>query len=58
MVNWKKEIEEKFDRLVEIRRYMHMNPELSYHEDKTHDFILSELKKLDKLQIKWYSSKT
>ncbi|MES5935850.1 amidohydrolase [Mammaliicoccus lentus] len=52
MVNWKKEIEEKFDRLVEIRRYMHMNPELSYHEDKTHDFILSELKKLDKLQIR------
>ena len=31
---------------------MHKNPELSYHEEKTHDFILSELKKLDKLEIK------
>ncbi|MCJ1779333.1 amidohydrolase [Mammaliicoccus sciuri] len=52
MVNWKEEVDKKFDRLVDIRRHMHKNPELSYHEEKTHDFILSELKKLDKLEIK------
>lgn len=52
MVNWKEKVDKKFDRLVDIRRHMHKNPELSYHEEKTHDFILSELKKLDKLEIK------
>ncbi|HAL08398.1 MAG TPA: amidohydrolase [Staphylococcus sp.] len=52
MVNWKEKVENKFDRLVDIRRYMHKNPELSFHEEKTHDFLLSELKKLDKLSIR------
>nr|WP_263314302.1 amidohydrolase [Mammaliicoccus sp. Marseille-Q6498] len=52
MVNWHKEVEDKFERLINIRRHMHMNPEVSFHEDNTHDFILSELKKLDKLSIR------
>ena len=51
MINWKEKVANKFDRLVEIRRFMHKNPELSFHEEKTHDFLLSELKKLDKFTI-------
>ncbi|WP_323703369.1 amidohydrolase [Mammaliicoccus sp. Dog046] len=52
MVNWTEEVNKKFDRLVEIRRYLHMHPELSFHEAQTHDFILTELKKLPNLTIR------
>lgn len=52
MINWNNEVKAKFERLVDIRRHLHMNPELPFHEIKTHDFILSELNKLDHLIIR------
>jgi amidohydrolase len=37
--------------LIEIRRHIHANPELSFEEYETMDFVASEL---DKLQIKYH----
>jgi amidohydrolase len=36
-----------FERLVEIRRHLHQNPELSFTEFKTAAFVEAQLKKLD-----------
>ncbi|GGI39715.1 amidohydrolase [Mammaliicoccus stepanovicii] len=51
MIKWQTQIESKFEQMVEMRRYLHMHPELSFHEIETHKFILSHLRKLDKLDI-------
>lgn len=32
-------LQEKQDRVIEIRRYLHAHPELSFHEDNTAKFI-------------------
>ena len=34
------------DRAVEIRRDLHMHPELGYEEHRTHDLIVAELRRL------------
>lgn len=34
-----KEIDKRYDEIVSIRRYLHKNPELSFHETKTAEFI-------------------
>jgi len=39
----KRLVNENFDLAVEIRRFFHKNPELSFEEFKTHDFICSKL---------------
>lgn len=41
-----KEVEELFPKMVEIRRYLHQHPELSYQEEKTPQFIANYLKEL------------
>ncbi len=48
MLNEKiKELSEKyFPEMVETRRHLHKNPELSYHEYKTTEFIVEKLKAL------------
>ena len=33
------EIDRRYDEIVQIRRYLHMNPELSFHEEKTAAYI-------------------
>jgi metal-dependent amidase/aminoacylase/carboxypeptidase family protein len=38
-----------YDEAVNLRRYMHMHPELSYHEEKTGAFIT---------EILWHSLST
>lgn len=40
------------DTMVETRRYMHMNPEVSFEEVKTYEFILDKLKQYDGLKIR------
>lgn len=40
-------IEKRFNYLVETRRHLHQNPEISYHEFDTTEFIVSELQKLE-----------
>lgn len=42
----KKIAEEYFNECVEIRRHLHENPELSYQEHKTSEYIKDELKKI------------
>jgi amidohydrolase len=38
--------EERFQQMVDYRRHLHKNPEISYHEFETTAFIVSELEKL------------
>lgn len=38
---------EYYEEMVEIRRYLHKNPELSYHEYKTTEYIIEKLGALD-----------
>ncbi|TDM12006.1 amidohydrolase [Macrococcus lamae] len=38
--------------LVERRRYLHMHPELSFHETETYQYILSHLKSLRHVQVR------
>jgi len=42
----KKKAEEHFDYMVSVRRHIHKNPEVSYKEYDTTEFILNELKKM------------
>ena len=42
----KKKSEEHFDYMVSVRRHIHKNPEVSYKEYDTTEFILNELKKM------------
>lgn len=40
-------LQEQFAQVVEWRQYMHQYPELSFKEEKTAEFIISELEKMD-----------
>ncbi|MGF2615256.1 amidohydrolase [Rossellomorea vietnamensis] len=40
-------LESDFDEMVEIRRYMHQNPELSFKEEKTAQYITDFYRQLD-----------
>src|SRR5699024_11018282 len=40
-------LEEKEDRMIEIRRYLHENPELSFREEKTAQYIADFYKEKD-----------
>lgn len=42
---------EDFSQSIQWRRYMHQHPELSFKEEKTAEFIIAELEKMD-LEIK------
>lgn len=44
---WKKEIEEITPRVIAWRRHMHRNPELSFQEFETTEYILEQLKDLE-----------
>ena len=33
------EVDKRYDEIVQIRRYLHMHPELSFHEAKTAAYI-------------------
>lgn len=50
MADFKRSIQEKaknhFDYMVQTRRYLHKNPEVSFKEHDTTDYILHELKKI------------
>ncbi|MGX7112447.1 amidohydrolase [Gemella cuniculi] len=48
----KKEIENYFPEMVELRRYMHMNPEVSFNEKNTAKFIENYLRELGIQDIK------
>ena len=39
-------VEDEFEELVEIRRDLHMHPELSEHEERTEKAICTQLDKL------------
>lgn len=41
-----KKAEEKYEYMVQIRRHLHKNPEVSFREFDTTDYILHELKKM------------
>lgn len=43
----KDKAEKHFDYMVQVRRHLHKNPEISYKEHDTTEFILEELKKMD-----------
>lgn len=48
-----KEIDKRYDEIISIRRYLHMHPELSFHETKTAEFISDFYKGKDvKLETK------
>lgn len=49
--NVKQTIEEIYPQIVEIRRYLHKNPELSYQEEKTALFVAEQLRSLG-LEVK------
>lgn len=40
-------LQEQFTQVVEWRQYMHQYPELSFKEEKTAEFIIAELEKMD-----------
>lgn len=40
-------LDENFPQVVQWRRYMHQHPELSFKEEKTAEFIIAELEKMD-----------
>jgi len=42
----KEKAEKHFDYMVRVRRYLHRNPEISFKEHDTTEFILDELKKM------------
>lgn len=50
-VEFIKEIENYFESLVELRRYLHQYPEASYQEDETSAFVESYLKQLKHAEI-------
>lgn len=43
-MNISQEIESYFDEMVEIRRYMHENPEISFQENNTKEYIYEQIK--------------
>lgn len=46
MMDIKQLINENFDSMVEMRRYMHQHPEVSFHEEHTKRWIYSQIKDL------------
>lgn len=46
MMDITKEIEARYGDMVEIRRHMHMNPEISFHEENTKRYIFDQIKDL------------
>ncbi|QCT75701.1 M20 metallopeptidase family protein [Macrococcoides canis] len=46
-MNWADEVINYKEELIEIRRYLHMNPELSFQEENTSKFIADYLTQLD-----------
>ena len=39
-------VQRELPKLLETYKYLHLNPEISYHEQKTSEFVASELRKL------------
>ncbi len=50
--NLEKIIEDSYDETVKLRRYLHMNPELSFQEEHTREYILKKLKEYGYSDIK------
>ncbi|WP_251943440.1 M20 family metallopeptidase [Staphylococcus sp. Marseille-Q5304] len=46
MIDWFQLASEKENKMIQIRRYLHQYPELSFKEHHTHEFILSHLSQL------------
>lgn len=44
MFDWYQLANKKEDKMIQIRRYLHQYPELSFEETHTHDFIVNQLK--------------
>ncbi|MDT3958626.1 M20 family metallopeptidase [Staphylococcus kloosii] len=44
MFDWYQLANKKEDKMIQIRRYLHQYPELSFAETHTHDFIVNQLK--------------
>jgi len=47
MMNWLNEVEQHKEELIQIRRFLHENPELSFHEENTKNYIADYLEALD-----------
>jgi amidohydrolase len=45
-MNISHEIESHFDEMVAIRRHMHENPEISFHENNTKEYIFEQIEQL------------
>jgi amidohydrolase len=43
---------EKLPRMVEVRRYLHMHPEISFEEKKTYEYILDKLSQYEDINIR------
>lgn len=39
-------------KMIEHRRYLHMHPEVSFHEEETYKYILKYLQQYDSLKIR------
>ncbi len=46
MMDITKEIEDRYDEMVAIRRHMHMNPEISFQEENTKQYIFDQIEDL------------
>ncbi len=44
--DWFQLASNKEKRMVQLRRYLHQYPELSFEEKRTHDFIVNQLSQL------------
>ena len=44
MFDWYQLANKKEDKMIQVRRYLHQYPELSFAETHTHDFIVNQLK--------------
>jgi amidohydrolase len=44
LFDWYQLANKKEDKMIQIRRYLHQYPELSFEETHTHDFIVNQLK--------------
>ncbi|MFP4924704.1 amidohydrolase, partial [Staphylococcus pseudintermedius] len=47
MTDWFQLAYDKEQEMVQTRRYLHQNPELSFQETKTHAYILQRLQQLN-----------
>lgn len=44
--------ESKLSDMIDVRRYLHMHPEVSFHEEETYAYILEQLQKYPDLKIR------